>query len=70
MRGVLSELPVGDKPGETCLVTDTTATSISDTDVPGPQAGFYYLVRGANACGTGDFGRTSAGAPRTTSACP
>ncbi|MBZ5640950.1 MAG: hypothetical protein LAO51_19605, partial [Acidobacteriia bacterium] len=70
MRGLTSEFPVGGKPGETCLVSGTTATSLSDPTVPALGSGFYYLVRGTNACGKGDYGTTSAGAPRNSTACP
>jgi hypothetical protein len=70
VRGVLWELPVGNKAGETCVVSGTAATSAGDLTAPASRTGFYYLVRGTNACGTGGFGTTSAGAPRTTSACP
>jgi len=40
-----------------------------DTTAP-PSSGFYYLVRGVNVCGVGSYGADSAGAERTSPACP
>jgi len=70
MRGSLSELPVGDKPDETCLASMTSATSITDTTQPAPGAGLYYLVRGADACSLGSYGLTSGGSSRVSAVCP
>jgi hypothetical protein len=69
LRGPIGELPVGSGPGETCAVQGTTATSLLDSP-PAPGAGFYYVVRGKNACGSGTYGATSGGAERTSLACP
>jgi hypothetical protein len=65
VRGLLSALPVG--PGgddEVCLAT--SGTSVLDATVPDPRAGFFYLVRGRNACGPApDYGSSG-----PTSTCP
>ncbi len=70
LRGDLGQLPVGTGPAETCLVSDTAATSLQDVTSPGPGTALYYLVRGANVCGTGTYGFDSGPVERTTSACP
>jgi hypothetical protein len=70
MRGRISELPVGGKPNETCLVSATVATTLSDATVPAAGTGFYYLVRGTNLCGRGNYGTASNGTPRNATACP
>jgi len=67
VRGV--GLPVGSG-AETCVVTGTSAAQFDDATLPGTGTRLWYLVRARNACGTGSYGKTSAGAPRTTSACP
>lgn len=61
LRGRTGQWPVGSGVGETC----TTAA-----EAPALGSGFYYLVRGRNACGVGTYGTTSAGALRTSVACP
>jgi hypothetical protein len=33
-------------------------------------SGFWYLVRGRNACGTGTYGLESTGRERIVAACP
>ncbi len=70
MAGTLGQFPVGGKPGELCLLSGTAGTSASDTRTPAAGAGFYYLVRARNVCGNGGYGKTSAGVPRVTTACP
>ncbi|MDH3593138.1 MAG: thrombospondin type 3 repeat-containing protein, partial [Planctomycetota bacterium] len=47
--------------------SDTVATDGTD---PVAGAGFSYLVRAANTCGTGPLGKTSAGVDRVGSGCP
>jgi photosystem II stability/assembly factor-like uncharacterized protein len=69
-RGALAELPVGGGPSESCLVTGLGADTTTDASVPALHAGFWYLVRGANVCGTGTYGSESGGAERVTGACP
>jgi len=70
MRGSLSELPVGDKPDETCIASQVSATSTTDATLPAPGTGLYYLVRGADACGLGSYGITSGGSGRVSTVCP
>ncbi len=70
LRGDAAQFPVGTGAGETCLASALAATSFASAADPAPGQGTYYLVRGRNACGTGTYGTTSAGAPRTTTACP
>ncbi|HXI03075.1 MAG TPA: hypothetical protein VNI57_07845 [Candidatus Saccharimonadales bacterium] len=70
MRGSLSMLPVGDEPDETCLASQTSATSTSDATLPAPGAGFYYLARATDSCGVGSYGTTSGGSGRTSTVCP
>jgi hypothetical protein len=53
----------------TCLATNTTALTATDTITPSPGQGRFYLVRAENACG-GTVGTTSAGATRIARTCP
>jgi hypothetical protein len=56
----------------TCLANDVSTVSYGDTQPdPATGSGYYYLVRGTNACGTGSYGFDSAGGERLpTAACP
>jgi hypothetical protein len=47
-----------------------TGASSADASAPATGSGFYYLVRGRNACGVGSWGADSGGSPRASSACP
>ncbi len=69
VRGEPGSLPVGGA-GEVCLESDSGDTSAQDPSAPRSGAGFYYLVRGENACGVGTYGQDSAANTRTTNACP
>ena len=69
VRGDLAGLPVGNA-AEVCLDADVGSTSSQDLATPSSGFGFYYLVRGENACGSGGYGTDSFGNPRTTTACP
>jgi hypothetical protein len=78
VRGLISELPVGGGPAESCVEPDydpgpggETGT-IQWTTQENPPSGtaFWYLVRAHNGCGGSGYGFTSTGAPRVTSACP
>jgi hypothetical protein len=69
VRGNVGQLPVGSATA-TCVVSDLAGTSVTDVMVPASRGAFWYLVRGQNSCGTGSYGTTSAGALRTTAACP
>jgi hypothetical protein len=74
LRGLVSELPVGSGPGESCLATGIASATTSDPATPPVMNSFWYLVRGRNACGNGTYGfRGVGGAPgaeRTSTACP
>ena len=75
VRGSLGALPVGPGGGdEMCLANDISLATASDLAVPGPGAGFWYLVRAENSCGLGTYGfEFRAGAPsgaRVTTTCP
>jgi len=71
----LNEFPVGTGTSEVCLppgsYSNPTAT---DPTTPAAGAGFWYLVRGRNACGTGTYGFEGRnGVPaseRVTDVCP
>lgn len=74
VRGAVSGLPVGPGLGdETCLGSPTSAT-ISDASNPVLGTGFWYAVRGKNACGAGTYGRQgvrgAVGVERLTTTCP
>ncbi len=49
-----------------CLLANSTATSIADSQLPGEV--FYYLVRAKNSCGS-SLGAGSNGVPRTARTC-
>jgi len=70
VQGLIDELPVGTGSSEICLVSDTTETGFADSTPLDPGQGFWYLVRGKNACGDGDFGPDGYGRTRTSAACP
>jgi hypothetical protein len=74
VRGSVTELPVGSGAAETCLAPGISVTSAADAATPPPGAGYWYLVRGRNACGIGTWGfRAVDGVPtaeRATAACP
>jgi hypothetical protein len=70
VRGNLGEWPVGSGGGETCLAPGVAAATSSDGATPSVGAGYWYLVRGRNSCGTGTYGIASDGSARTTNACP
>jgi hypothetical protein len=69
VRGVATGLPVGSG-SETCVAAGVLVTQFDDATSPASGQVLWYLVRGRNACGTGAYGTTSAGAERTSSACP
>jgi hypothetical protein len=69
MRGLVGQ-PIGGGAAETCLAVDSGSTNFVDATLPALGKAFYYLVRGGNNCGTGNYGTTSGGAPRNTAACP
>src|SRR5262245_41814569 len=68
VQGALSR--PGSRFGETCLVNDAPAGSLTDETNPTIGTAFYYFVRASNACGTGTYGAGSSGVPRNTGVCP
>jgi hypothetical protein len=42
--------------GASCILQDSTATNYADARLPAIGDGYYYLVRGDNACGAGSYG--------------
>ncbi len=70
LSGVLSQLPVGNGASERCIAAGTPITIANDTIDPAPGTGFYYVIRGRNACGVGTYGKASSGTQRVSTACP
>lgn len=74
LRGRARDWPVGSNPAtETCF-DDVVVTSASDATLPPVDDGYWYLVRGENACGNGGYGsQASHGVPtvpRLSGTCP
>lgn len=69
-RGELGTWPIGGGMGETCIASGVSTSTAQDAIAPSAGQGFWYLVRGRNACGSGTYGSAAGGAPRTTGACP
>lgn len=70
LRGAVGEFPVGSGPSETCLASGVLGAMAADPATPGAGSGSWYLVRGRNACGPGNYGLQSDGTLRTSDACP
>jgi hypothetical protein len=75
LRGSLSALPVGPGAGDEACLGNVTGTALTDGDVPPVNGGFWYLVRGVDACQTkGPWGSASVrgapGLPRSSTTCP
>ncbi len=70
LRGAIDALPPAGGAAEVCLAAGTPLTSQADTAIPPIGSGFWYLVRGVNACGAGSYGAGSNGQPRASDACP
>lgn len=66
-RGTLGEFPVGSS--SNCTSSTTQGNSLVDSATPPPGAGFWYLVRGINACGGGTLGTWGTGVERTVPGC-
>jgi hypothetical protein len=68
----LADLRVNGTSTATCLANDVTSTVIVDGRAdPVAGDGYYYLIRGSAACGSGSYGTDSLGAPRLpTPGCP
>jgi len=70
VRGALSALPVGPGDADEVCFPNEPGTSLQDPTLPGAPGGFWYLVRGENACTAGTWGTASSGSPRVTTTCP
>jgi hypothetical protein len=69
LRGALAGLPIGAGP-ETCVAPGVADATATDTTTPTTGAGFWYVVRGQNACAAGSYGFRSDGVERMSSTCP
>ena len=69
LRGDLHGLPVG-AGAESCVVSGWSGLAYDDPGTPAAGSGYFYLVRGVNACAAGGYGSESDGTPRVTTACP
>jgi hypothetical protein len=75
LRGDIALLPVGASGGDEVCLGSTGATTMTDAYLPAVDSGFWYLVRGANACaGNGPYGFQGVDgvpdAPRVSTTCP
>ncbi|HEX4824348.1 MAG TPA: hypothetical protein VFV19_08550 [Candidatus Polarisedimenticolaceae bacterium] len=75
LRGLLAQLPVGPGGGdEVCLDSGNASGSSLDPQDPPSDGGFWYLVRGVNACGDGTYGYDddsgAQGPARQSTTCP
>jgi uncharacterized repeat protein (TIGR01451 family) len=71
VRGNLSGLPVGPGGGDEVCLGSVVSTSTTDAAVPALGTGYWYLVRGQNACtSAGSYGNNGQGMQRVTSTCP
>ena len=70
VRGSLSALPFGPGAADEVCFDDLPGPSLVDSTAPAPDAGFWYLSRGENACGNGTYGQQSDATPRVTTTCP
>ncbi len=70
MRGDLAAVSaLGSDGSEVCLQFGLVGSTAEDPESPPPGAGFYYLVRGRNACGPGSYGQATGGSEREAGAC-
>lgn len=69
-RGRLSTVAQQGLSDASALTCGLAGTSTSDSGAVIAGDGFYYLVRGRNACGRGGWGRSSAFVERNVTACP
>jgi hypothetical protein len=70
VRGLMGALPIGPGGEEEVCFTGLLAPTFPDPELPDPETGFWYLIRGQSACGAGSYGTASDGTPRTTTTCP
>ncbi len=72
MYGDLDDVSfLGTGAGDVCLADDYPSAQLADTSPdPSPGEGWFFLVRGNNACGGGRYETSSSGGDRQTTACP
>jgi hypothetical protein len=75
LRGHVSGLPVGSgRADEQCLADSSAIDTFADRDLPAAGDTFWYLIRVANACGTGPYGfeeiHGASPLPRQSPTCP
>jgi uncharacterized repeat protein (TIGR01451 family) len=70
VRGLVSGLPAGPGGGEEVCFGGLTNPTVVDGTLPGADAAFWYLVRGAASGCPGTYGQRSDGTPRITTTCP
>ena len=75
LRGGLNAFPVGPGGGEELCFPNIAGTVLTDSAVPAAGSGYWYLLRGRNACaGAGTYGNQglngSPGALRVSTTCP
>ncbi len=66
---IRSDTPAEFEIAATCVESDGSDTTSTDTVTPSAGEAFYYLIRAENSCGTGPLG-PSCGSPRAARACP
>jgi hypothetical protein len=69
VRGTLPPGP-GGAGAPQCFAPGLAGAHVQDPQMPAAGTGFYYWVRGRNACGTGTYGFTSGGVERSAPICP
>jgi hypothetical protein len=69
VRGALPAGP-GGAGAPQCFAPGLPAANVQDPQTPAAGTGFYYWVRGRNACGAGTYGFTSGGVERSAPICP
>jgi hypothetical protein len=72
VSSTLSDLQFYGTATAACLANDVAGAGISDgRGNPAVGDGYYYLIRGQSACGSGSYGFDSASLERTpTAGCP
>lgn len=74
LRGSLSALPVGPGGGDETCFSGIAGSVLTDTAVPSPGTGYWYLIRGHSCGGAGTYGNQGVngapGAPRNSTTCP